>query len=128
MSEKQKSLAGDEVQTNTSGSSDDFQDEFKRFTAEPKKVEDVTPDDIRVRIAGVVINREEDSFLLDDGTGSVRVMDVDKELETNKVRVIGKVMPSEDSWTLQAEAIQEWEVDGDLHNEVSELLEESPYF
>ncbi len=127
MSDGQKSLGGDYSKDNKSSSSN-FSGDFKRFTALEKKIEDVTPEDIRVRISGIVINREESSLLLDDGSGTVRVMGVYDELKTNRIRVIGKVMPSEDGWTLQAEAVHEWDCDPELYNEVQEIIAKTPYF
>ena len=83
----------------------------------------------RVRLVGLVLNKEEDRFILDDGTGSIRIVMEDLDLLNlimpgTEVRVIGRVLASGDKENpeIVGELIQKMEkLDLTLYREVYEL-------
>ncbi len=99
----------------------------RRAPARQRKIEEIDPkNDIRVRIACTVLEKNEDSILVDDGTGTTEIF-VDKEdlegIEEEKtIRVIGRVLPTPDSFEIQGEIIQEMNgVELDLYDEVLKI-------
>lgn len=101
---------------------------FKKDPAVPKKVEAIKPEkDVRVRLLGTVIGKEDDSILLDDGSGSVEIFLDEEDLkrieEKNKIRVLGRVLPTPESFEIQGELVQEMDdLDFDLYNKAMERL------
>lgn len=83
-----------------------------RIAAAEKSIKDIDGDgDSRVRLLGTIVAKSTDSFVLDDGTGSVRVQIGYGTLENLKekqlARVIGRVISTGDSsFDLRAEVIQ----------------------
>ena len=80
----------------------------RRAPAEPKDIDDIEPqNDIRVRIIGTVLSVDEDSLSVDDGSGTVEVFMEEEELEeideNDRVRVLGRVLPTPDSFEIQGE-------------------------
>lgn len=94
--------------------------------ATPVKVSEVSSRAGRVRVVGKVVELGEDRLLLDDGTGSVRVLFEDlsrvEDLETGvTVRVFGSPLSLEEGFELHAEIVQRLdELDLDLYREVRE--------
>ncbi|MFB6244786.1 MAG: hypothetical protein ABEJ03_00380 [Candidatus Nanohaloarchaea archaeon] len=103
----------------------------RRAASVPKKVSDIDPrDDIRVRVSGTVISRGEDSISLDDSTGTVEVFMQEEKLEpieeNDRVRVLGRVLPTPDSFEIQAEIIQDFnDVDSELRDRVKKVVNSS---
>lgn len=94
--------------------------------ATPVKVSEVSPRAGRVQLVGKVVELSEDRLLLDDGTGSVRVLfenlsrveDLDAGVT---VRVFGSPLSLEEGFELHAEIVQRLdELDLDLYREVRE--------
>lgn len=87
----------------------DFQ---KRLPATEKVIAEIEPEkDIRVKIVGKVVGLTPDSFVLDDGAGTVHVTtDPEINMESVKVndsvRVTGRVFASENGFELRAESVQ----------------------
>ncbi|MFP4038216.1 MAG: OB-fold nucleic acid binding domain-containing protein [Candidatus Nanohaloarchaea archaeon] len=104
------------------------QQEMRRAPARPKKVEEINPQsDIRVRVTGTVLSLDDDSISLDDGTGSVEVFleeDQMEDLEEGlRVRVLGRVLPTPDSFELQGEVVQDFsDVDPELYDKVKKVV------
>lgn len=96
----------------------------KRETSEPKDIEDIDPkNDIRVRIIGTVLEKEEDSIMIDDGTGSTEAFldkdDLEDLEEGEHIRILGRVLPTPDSFEIQGEIIQKLKnVDIELYKQV----------
>jgi len=74
----------------------------RRHPAVEKSVKDISGGEFRVRITGVVVdvNRDTYSAMVDDGTGRVIVQFIDPEVfgklkEGGPVRIIGRVVPGE---------------------------------
>ena len=103
-------------------------EQMRRAPARPKDIEEIDPqNDIRVRVIGTVLSLEEDSISLDDGTGSVEVFLEEEQLdeleEGQRVRVLGRVLPTPDSFELQGEVVQDFsEVDPELHDRVKKVV------
>lgn len=103
----------------------------RRAAATPKNIEDIEPrDDIRVRIVGTIISKEDSSINLDDGTGTVEAFLEDEDMEdieeNQRIRVLGRVLPTPDSFELQAEVVQDFsDVDTDLHDRVKKVVNTS---
>ncbi|MFQ5648041.1 MAG: replication protein RepA [Candidatus Aenigmatarchaeota archaeon] len=84
----------------------DFQ---RRMPAIERRIADIKPEDIRVRVTGTVVGLEDGRIALDDGTGKVEVaLEGPVEAEANRlVRVLGRVISSEDGLELQGEVVQD---------------------
>ncbi len=103
----------------------DFQ---KKLPAADKSIAEIEPEkDIRVKIVGKVVDLGPDSFVIDDGFGSVHVT-IDPEINmgsvkvSDNVRVIGRVFASESGFELRAEAVQNANgIDMDLLKKVRDL-------
>lgn len=82
---------------------------FKRLPSVDRTVAGIKPDDIRVRLMGTVIGKEENSLVIDDGTGKINArFDQPVDAEINSlVRVFGRVIPLEKGFELQGEIIQD---------------------
>lgn len=106
-------------------------DNPRRAPARPKEIEEINPQqDIRVRIVGTVLSKDDDSFSLDDGSGSVEVFteeDMMEDLEEGqRVRVLGRVLPTPDSFEIQGEIVQDFSgIDQDLHDRVKKVVNTS---
>lgn len=100
----------------------------RRAPAVEKDVEDIEPqNDIRVRVVGTVISKDENSVSLDDGTGTVEVFleeETIEEIEENtRIRVLGRVLPTPDSFEIQGEIVQDFEnVDPELYDRVKKVV------
>lgn len=86
--------------------------DMRRQPAVLKDIENITPgEDIRVRIIGTVLEENQDSIMLDDGTGATEVFldqeDINSVKESQRVRVIGRVLPTPDSFEIQGEVVQD---------------------
>lgn len=99
----------------------------RRQAAFEKKISEISKDDVRVRLLGLVIDKKGSTIVLDDGTGSINVMFAEPvETEANKrVRVFGKVMPAEKGFEIQGEILQDMsKVDFDLYKKVEKFERE----
>lgn len=103
----------------------------RRAPARPKNIDEIDPrDDIRVRVIGTVLSVDDDSISLDDGSGTVEVfLDEEKmeDLEENqRVRVLGRVLPTPDSFEIQGEIVQDFsDVDPELYSRVKKVVSTS---
>ena len=100
----------------------------RRAPARPKKIDEIEPQsDIRVRIVGTVLSKEDDSVNLDDGSGTVEVFMEEEDLEdveeNQRIRVLGRVLPTPDSFEIQGEIVQDFSgVDQELHDRVKKVV------
>ncbi len=91
--------------------------QFKRLPAAPKSIIDINPEkDIRVRILGKVIDRQDGVIFVDDGTSTAQIV-TDSGLTDAKgvtrpcnvddiVCVFARVLPLEDGYELRGEIVQ----------------------
>ena len=60
--------------------------QFKRATAVYRKIKDIDPEnDIRVRIIGRVIGKQDGTMVVDDGTGKTDIILDDQNTEVNEI-------------------------------------------
>lgn len=104
--------------------------EQRRAPAVHKTVENINSDeDIRVRIIGTVIEANADSVMVDDGSGATEVFldadDLESVKDGQRVGVIGRVLPTPESFEIQGEIVQDMsELNMELYNKVKNI---SPY-
>jgi len=102
----------------------------RRLPSVERYIKDISEEDFRVRILGMVVdvNKDNYSVMLDDGTGRAVVQFVDPELFNSikggmPIRVIGKVVPGEDK-IIDAEVVQDMsKLDFGLYNQVRYISE-----
>lgn len=103
----------------------------RRAPARPKDIEDIDPQsDIRVRVVGTMISVDDDSVTIDDSTGSVEVFLEDEAMEDleeqQRIRVLGRVLPTPDSFEIQGEIVQSFEdVDPEIYDSVKKVVNTS---
>jgi RNase P/RNase MRP subunit p29 len=106
-------------------------DNPRKAPARPKKIEEINQQqDIRVRIVGTVLSKEDDSVSIDDGSGTVEVFAEEDQMndleEGQRIRVLGRVLPTPDSFEIQGEIIQDFSgIDDDLHDRVKKVVNTS---
>jgi hypothetical protein len=95
---------------------------------EKKKILEINPDvDLKVKVLGFVVDKKNDTIILDDGSGKVKIfIDVPGVMEriniNQLVRVFGSTLPTEGSFEIKADAIQDLSnLNIDLYKKVEEL-------
>jgi len=100
---------------------DEFQ--YRRLPAKEKKIADISPDDVRVRLLGRVIDKTENVLVIDDGTGKAEIV-MDNETDVGPgdfVRVFARILPLEDGYELRSEIIQNMNsLNIDLYKKIKE--------
>ena len=106
------------------------QQQYKRKPAVERKINKVNQEDIRVKIIGRVIDKKENIFLLDDGTGTAEVMYdpemIKKTFNINDlIKLFARVLLSDGKDVqLQAEAIQNInDLNLDLYKRIMDVIE-----
>ena len=98
-------------------------DNVRRQPSIEKSIKYLKKEDFRVALSGMIIDKKENAFLLDDGTGQITVYCEEPINLNNYIRVFGKVIPLENDFELQAELIQDISgMDKELHKKVKELI------
>jgi uncharacterized protein YdeI (BOF family) len=96
----------------------------RRIPSAERRISEIMAEDMRVSLIGSVIDKQEDSIILDDGTGKITIgFDNPVEVETDQiVRVFGRVMPIENGFELQGEIVQDMRgMDRELLKRLREL-------
>ena len=85
-------------------------------------MKDLKIEDFKVAVSGIIVNRTENSFLIDDGTGQIRV--IGENLPNHEyVRVFGNLTNLEEGLVLQAEIVQDLsKIDKNLHKKIKSML------
>lgn len=80
----------------------------RRVPSVERLIKEIRNDDIRVRIIGIVVDIGKDSIVIDDGTGSIKVSVQDNNNFNigDIVRVIGRVLQTEDGYEINTEFIK----------------------
>lgn len=87
-----------------------------------KNINDINDNDTYIAISGMVINKGENSFMLDDGTGQIPVV-MEFNTLTDFVRVFGRIAVNENGYYLEGEIIQDLsKIDKFLYKKVKQLL------
>ncbi|MBU0530555.1 MAG: replication protein RepA [Candidatus Aenigmatarchaeota archaeon] len=95
-------------------------EDFKRSPAVARNISDIKIEDVRVRIVGTIIDKDESTIALDDGTGKIDVTFKEpvKEDVNTLVRVFGKAVPTDSGFELEGEIIQDMSgLDMDLYKQ-----------
>ena len=96
----------------------------RRLASAEKTISELTPQDIRVALLGLIIHKEDNSLILDDGTGKIQVSFEElPKVELNQVvRVFGRVIPIESGVELQGEILQDMSsLDRSLRSKIQAL-------
>lgn len=97
--------------------------QMKRFVAAERTVSSIKAEDVRVKIIGTIIDRVEDSLMINDGTGNIRVVGNIGDFKTGMyIRVIGRIAPSENGYDINAEIVQNFDVDAQLFKKSDQLI------
>jgi len=93
-----------------------------------KKVSSIDPRvDSRIRVVGVVVDKKENTVVIDDGSGKIKAfVDMPSILErmgiNQIVRVFGIVLPTESDLEIKADIVQDLSgMDINLYKKVDEL-------
>jgi uncharacterized protein YdeI (BOF family) len=89
------------------------------YNFKEKQIKDIKVDDIIVAVSGIVVNKEGNSFMLDDSSGQIGVVLESVDFNNGDyVRVFGKVF-DEDGLILQGEFAQDLsKINKKLHQKV----------
>lgn len=82
--------------------------QYKRLPAVMKSVIDINPEkDVRVRILGKIIDKQDGVIMVDDGTSTAQIV-TDAACEVGSmVCVFARVLPLEDGYELRGEVVQD---------------------
>ncbi|MEM0473544.1 MAG: hypothetical protein QXF88_02385 [Candidatus Aenigmatarchaeota archaeon] len=92
-----------------------------------KRINEVDPDiDYKVKIIGLIVDKSDNSIILDDGKDKVKVyveVDQSENLSIHQlVAVFGSTIPSEDGFELKADIVQDLtSLNLNLYKKVHEL-------
>lgn len=85
--------------------------EVFRVAAAERKINEISEQDIKVKILGTIVAKESGTAMIDDGSGSARVLiqqsTLDMLKEKQLVRVFGRVVPTEDGFEVRADIVQD---------------------
>ena len=84
-------------------------EKLRRAPALERFVKDIRPEDIRVRVVGIVSDKGDDSFMLEDETGKILVKSASGLSFENgsKVRIFGRPATAEQGIILEFEIAQD---------------------
>ena len=95
---------------------------------EKRKIPEINPDvDLKVKVLGFVVDKKDDTILLDDGSGKVRVFidmpEMMERIDLNKlIRVFGSTLPIDNGFEIKADIVQDLsDLNIDLYKKVEEL-------
>ena len=93
-----------------------------------KKIEEINPEtDLKVKIMGFVVDKKDDTIILDDGSKKVKVfMDnpviVEKMNINQLIRVFGSTLPTDEGFETKADVVQDLSnLNINLYKKVEEL-------
>ncbi len=102
--------------------------DIRRRCFKEKFVKDLSFSDFKVAVVGTMLGKQENGFLLSDGTGEVHVNTSNLEGgvalgDNDFVSVFGRLMPFDEGFELQAEVIQDMKgVDRGALNKLREAV------
>jgi RNase P/RNase MRP subunit p29 len=93
-----------------------------------RNITEINPEvDLKIKIMGFVVDKKENTFVIDDGNGKVKIFTDEASLLDNininqLIRVFGSTLPTEDGFEIKADAIQGLSnLNINLYKEVEEL-------
>ncbi len=100
----------------------------RRSPAIEKKINEITEEDLRVKVVGTIISIDDSipMIILDDGTGIANIIVDEIKFDVgSQVRVIGKVINMEPI-EIRAEIVQDFsKVDREIYDKYLEILKNS---
>lgn len=87
-----------------------------------KYIKDINADDGNVSITGLIIEKQDNFLVIDDGTGKIVVSIEGSTLDTDYVRVFGRVVGNEDLQIYSYFFQDMGKIDKDLYKKVKDLL------
>jgi hypothetical protein len=93
-----------------------------------KKIEEINPEiDLKVKLMGFVVDKKDDTLILDDGSKKVKLF-VDNPVVVERIninqliRVFGSTLPTDEGFEIKVDAIQDLSnFDINLYKKVEEL-------
>jgi uncharacterized protein YdeI (BOF family) len=93
-----------------------------------KKIEEINPEtDLKVKLLGFVVDKKDDTFILDDGSKKVKVF-VDNPAIVEKmninqlIRIFGSTLPTDEGFEIKADVVQDLSnLNINLYKKVDEL-------
>ena len=112
------------TQPENQGQTKGFQ--FRRMPAASRNIAGIDPEkDIRVKLLGRVIDKYDNTIVMDDGTAKAEIVIEDTNIpfsdinSGDMVRIFARVLPLETSYELRAEIVQNMNgLELDLHKKV----------
>jgi len=93
-----------------------------------RNIPEINPEvDLKIKVLGFVVDKKENTFVIDDGSGKVKVFVDESSLLDNininqLIRVFGSTLPTEDGFEIKADAIQDLSnLNINLYKKVEEL-------
>jgi uncharacterized protein YdeI (BOF family) len=96
----------------------------RRMPSVERRISEIRPGDMRVRLVGTVVDRQENRIVLDDGSGRVNVSFGFSPQANPKqfVRVFGRVIETGNGLEVDGEIVQNMEkLDKDLYKKINSL-------
>ena len=93
-----------------------------------KKIEEINPEtDLKIKLLGFVVDKKDDTFILDDGSKKVKVF-VDNPAIVEKmninqlIRIFGSTLPTDEGFEIKADVVQDLSnLNINLYKKVDEL-------
>jgi len=93
-----------------------------------RNIPEINPEvDLKIKVLGFVVDKKENTFVIDDGSGKVKVFVDESSLLDNininqLIRVFGSTLPTEDGFEIKVDAIQDLSnLNINLYKKVEEL-------
>ena len=93
-----------------------------------RNIPEINPEvDLKIKVLGFVVDKKENTFVIDDGSGKVKVFVDEASLLDNininqLIRVFGSTLPTEDGFEVKVDAIQDLSnLNINLYKKVEEL-------
>jgi hypothetical protein len=79
----------------------------RRLPAKEKQINEITSNDIRVRVIATVVDVSENSIVVDDGTGKLEIGFENPDVRIGQlVKVIVRIFPTGDGFEAKGECLQ----------------------
>ncbi len=93
-----------------------------------RKIEEINPEtDLKVKIMGFVVDKKDDTVILDDGSKKAKVfvdnITIVEKMNINQlIRVFGSTLPTDEGFEIKADAVQDLSnLNINLYKKVEEL-------
>ncbi|MEM5793323.1 MAG: OB-fold nucleic acid binding domain-containing protein [Candidatus Aenigmatarchaeota archaeon] len=93
-----------------------------------RKISEINPEtDFKVSIIGIVVDKKDDTIIIDDGHGKIQVFvnypEITEKLKPNQiVRVFGVIVPLDEGFEVKADIVQDLSgFDINLYKKIEEL-------